>query len=179
MKAMMGAAKEESLAAWDLARLFKASEAYREDYQPVQAEASKLGQFGARSDSALQSRELMHYARRRTWTRSLIPGIGDGARAGTKEEVRAFTNGLRTEARNIERRTEKSPGDSARVKELRDTITRAWDNQTVPLRSHEIVEHLNGPEGNGWQDAACSRRISLSRIGVLHQQRTSPIAAER
>ena len=146
VKAMMGAAKKNHSPA-DLARLFKASEAYREDYQPVQAEASKLGQFGARSDSALQSRELMHYAQTHMDAK-FDPALGM-VRAGTKEEVRAFTNGLRTEARNIERRTEKSPGDSARVKELRDTITRAWDNQTVPLRSHEIVEHLNGPEGTG------------------------------
>jgi hypothetical protein len=46
----------------DLQRLFKAAESYRTDYQSVQDEASKLGQFGGRSQDALLKRQLYHYA---------------------------------------------------------------------------------------------------------------------
>jgi hypothetical protein len=146
VKALTKAANENHSPA-DLQRLFKAADAYRADYHPVQTQASEFGHFGNRGEGALQTRELMHYAQ--THMDAKFDPVLGMVRSGTKAEVRAFTNGLRTEARNLERRTEKTSGDSARVKELRATIQRSWDDQTVPLRSHEILQHLNGPEGTG------------------------------
>jgi hypothetical protein len=61
VKALTDASKKTHSPA-DLQRLFKAAEAYRTDYQGVQDEASKLGQFGGRSQDALLKRQLYHYA---------------------------------------------------------------------------------------------------------------------
>src|SRR6185312_3015497 len=61
VKALSDAAKKNHTPA-DLARLFKAAESYRADYQSVQDEAAKLGQFGGRSQDALLKRQLYHYA---------------------------------------------------------------------------------------------------------------------
>lgn len=61
VKAVSDASKKTHSPA-DLARLFKAAEAYREDYQGVQDEAQRFGQFGSRSQAALLKRQLQHYA---------------------------------------------------------------------------------------------------------------------
>lgn len=61
VKALSSTSKADHSPA-ELARLFKAAESYREDYQHVQDEAQGLGQFGSRSQDALLKRQLQHYA---------------------------------------------------------------------------------------------------------------------
>jgi hypothetical protein len=55
-------AAQRNLSPADLAKVFKAADAYAEDYHPVQSEAHKLGQFGDRTPDALLKRQLYHYA---------------------------------------------------------------------------------------------------------------------
>ena len=63
VKTITEAAREaSSLKPAEVAQLFKAAQAYAQDYKPVEAEASALGHFGQRSSDALVKRTLGHYA---------------------------------------------------------------------------------------------------------------------
>lgn len=177
VKALSDAAKRDHTPA-EIARLFKAAEAYSEDYQAAQDEAHKLGQFGDRNQAALLKRQLQHYAVTHM-NGSFDPEFGL-MRPGTKTEVRAFVSKARQDARNLEARAEKGAGGAAKATEIREAISRAWDEQKVPVTNDEILAHLNGKNGTGGRTPAFTsdRARQGSAFYVSSERRPLPQNAQ-
>jgi hypothetical protein len=123
--------------------IFEAAKQYGKDYRPVQAQAHALGHYGDMTAEQLQRRELAHYAI------THMPGVRYNdvlgmVRDATKDEVRAYRDPLIQAANKLE-----SKGATQKAAGLRAQSKEAWNEQAVPISNHEIINHLNGPEGTG------------------------------
>ena len=115
---------------------FKAAEAYRTDYAPVQAERHALGDFPGMDAAALQRRELMHYA---------VTHM-DATMKEDPVKVAAYEKALEELP---QQHPEWSFGQlQTALKKVRPD-TQLLDAEGKPLSNAAILEHLNGPEGTG------------------------------